>query len=308
MAGRRILYLATLLGSLVFCYFYQEWFAVFLLTGVVLLPVLSLLISLPAMLTVQVELQCPDQVVLKAPAVAKLRLSCGMPQPPVRCRLRLQSSLTGESAEYALGEQLATEHCGLLRITLVKGWIYDYLGLFRRQIREEKEYTLLVMPKPVRTGEPPQLRQYMANAWRPKRGGGFSENHELRLYRPGDDLRQIHWKLAAKTGSLILREPMEALRGGAVLSLELSGSEDVLDKKLGKLLWLSRYLLDHHLPHEILCLTGDGTVRFSVADEGALKSALAALLASPVAHPGQRLPQEAEGAWHYRIGGDADAV
>lgn len=306
MARRRILYLVILLGCLVFCYMYQEWFSAFLLMGVLLLPVLSLLLSLPAMLTVGVGLQCPEEAVLRSPAAAKLRLTCQMPAPPVRCKLRLSSSLTGESAQYALEEQLATEHCGLLHITIVQGWIYDYLGLFRRRVREEKEYTLLVLPKPVRTPEPPELRRYIANAWRPKRGGGFSENHELRLYRPGDDLRQIHWKLAAKTGNLIIREPMESLRGGAVLSLELSGSEAVLDEKLGKLLWLSRYLLENHLPHEILCLTGNGEVRFSVADEGELKTALAALLASPVASAEQRLPAEGPGAWHYRIGGGAD--
>ena len=51
MAGRRIVYLATLLGCLVFYYFYREWFSWFALTLVFLLPFLSLALSLPAILT-----------------------------------------------------------------------------------------------------------------------------------------------------------------------------------------------------------------------------------------------------------------
>ena len=39
-----------------------------------------------------------------------------------------------------------------------------------------------------------------------RRGEDRSEMFQLREYRAGDDIRQIHWKLSAKTDELILRE------------------------------------------------------------------------------------------------------
>lgn len=59
MALRRLLYLTALEGCLVLYVFYREWMAWLLLLAVVCLPVFSLLISLPAMLTVKTSLHCP---------------------------------------------------------------------------------------------------------------------------------------------------------------------------------------------------------------------------------------------------------
>lgn len=308
MIKRRLLYLAILLACLVFFYFYQAWFAAFFLICVCLMPFLSLLISLPALLTARVLLQCPTEAALHAPVSAQFLLRCALPQPPVRGKLRVRSCITGEEAVYAMGEPLPTEHCGQLQISVVNGWLYDYLGLFRRPIRDSREYSLLVLPKPIRAPEPPQLQQYLASMWRPKPGGGFSENHELRLYRPGDNLRQIHWKLAAKTGKLIVREPMEPLQGGAILRIELSGSEDVIDEKLGKLLWVSQHLLDKHLPHQILCLTGNGILRCPVSDPTSLQEALTSILTAPMAPADAHLPKDDGSAWCCQIGGDRDEV
>ena len=59
----------------------------------------------------------------------------------------------------------------------------------------------------------PDLDRYIARAWKPKSGGVCRRNHELRLYRPGDSLNQVHWKLTAKTGKWMIRQPMEPQRG-----------------------------------------------------------------------------------------------
>ena len=39
-----------------------------------------------------------------------------------------------------------------------------------------------------------------------RRGEDRSEVYQLREYRPGDDIRQIHWKLSSKLDELILKE------------------------------------------------------------------------------------------------------
>jgi hypothetical protein len=162
------------------------------------------------------------------------------------------------------------------------------------------------MPIPEQPMPPPDVDSYLTQAWRPKAGGGFSENHELRLYRPGDSLQQIHWKLSAKTGNLILREPLEPLRNRLLLRLDLSGTAGQIDRKLGILLWLSRYLLSKQLPHYWQVMTEGGVQTFSCQDEYTLLTSLDRLLQCKPAISGSVLDTPANAAWWHYIGGEAD--
>lgn len=302
MTGRRILYLAAVGGCMVFYLAYREWFSWFALVGVLCLPWLSLLLSLPAMLSLRLRTQCPTEAQMGEAAVVTLVGECRLPQPLLRGKLRILHAISGQQTEVKDGGALPTEHCGQINIQPVKAWVYDYLGLFRLPVRRTSGCAMLVRPKSIALTEPPDLSRYRENAWKPKSGGGFAENHELRLYRPGDNLRQIHWKLSAKTGKLILREPMEPVRGLAVLVLELNGAPEEIDRKLGLLTWLSGYLLQQEVPHRIVCLTGQGQEAFSVEREEDLPKAIDALLRAPSAKDGETaLPVPA--AWQYHIGG-----
>ena len=150
--------------------------------------------------------------------------------------------------------------------------------------------------------EPPALNKRPMRLWRPKPGGGFSENHDLREYRPGDSLRLIHWKLASKTKKLIYREPVEALRDKAVVSVSLAGTPEELNQKLGSLLWLSRYLLEKEMSHELRCATGGGEYDFPVTDAESLDLAMFHLLQLPASDMAA-MPQTEDAYWHHHIGG-----
>ena len=80
---------------------------------------------------------------------------------------------------------------------------------------------------------------------------------DLREYRPGDSLHEIHWKLSAKTDKLIVREAEEPNRGLIVLSFDFSGSRAQLDSTLRQLLWLSGWLTDREVVHQIDWLDPD---------------------------------------------------
>lgn len=305
MFGRWITYLLTLIGSLVFYGFYKEWFSWILLLAVVFLPWLSLLLSLPAMLTVKADLRCPVKTCVGMPVRITMRLTSKFPVPPVRCTLRLANSLTGERFLGKPGEMIPTKHCGMLTITYPQMFAYDYLGLFSRRLHREDSCRVYIEPKPVAVQKLPQPEGKQAAGWKPKPGGGFSENHDLRLYRPGDDLRHIHWKMAAKTGKLIYREPMEPIQKGYVLTLSLSGSPEQLDRKLGQLVYVSRSLLGKNLPHEVRCLTGKGVKQFSVTDEATFEEGLHTLLGSPLAEA-EAVPAAENVLWQHHIGGGGD--
>ena len=306
MTERRLIYLASLVGAVVFYVCYQEWFSWFALLLIAGIPWLSLALSLPAMLTFRGEPTGPAAVEMGTPAKTKLMGKCRAPLPPFRGKLRVTRCSTGEQWRYKGGMVLPTDHCGGLKITAEKVRVCDYLGLFTLRVRRTEARTVLVRPRPVAMGEIPSLDRYLARAWRPKPGGGFAENHELRLYRPGDNLNQVHWKLTAKTGKLILREPMEPERGLVLVTMNLRGTAEELDRKFGRLLWLGRLLLEKNVHFEIRVLTGEGVKAWPVAGEDELGQAVDELLCTPPGLEGDLREKQYRASWHCYIGGGPD--
>ena len=258
------------------------------LAVLVVLPFLSLLLSLPALSRIRIQPSGPERLEMGQEGKLWLLGSCDLPMPPFRGWLRLRRCLTGESWRYQENKGLLTDHCGGICITTEKLKIFDYLGLFAFRARHPAEITVIVRPTPIPVPLQEDLQRYLARAWRPKPGGGFSEQHELRLYRPGDPMNQIHWKL-----------------GLLLLTLNLRGTDEELDRKFGRLLWMGGHLLGQGLSFEIRALTGNGLLTFPVAGEEALWKAVDTLLCSSPTAEGDLRQQVTNAAWQYHVGGDA---
>ncbi|MBO5317500.1 MAG: DUF58 domain-containing protein [Oscillospiraceae bacterium] len=303
MLGRRITYGTVLACSFLFYCFFEEWFAWILLLMTACLPIFSLAVSLVPMLMTKWTFCCPQRVQVGVPARIAPELSGPLPAPPVRCRVKLQNRLTGDRYVGEPGEHVPTDHCGLVSVTCHKPYIYDYLGLFRWKLKNHPERALYVWPRPIAQDLPATVAQRTVTLWRPKPGGGFSENHDLRLYRPGDDLRNIHWKMAAKTGKLIYREAMEPVQKELQLTLTLSGTPEELDRKLGRLLYLSSRLLEQELTHQVVCHVEKGCLTLPVTDVPSQEQMLRTLLATP-ATKGEAIPPEERSSLACYIGGE----
>ena len=295
-----------LLGTMVYYLASGEWIAWILLLTAAGLPWLSLLLSLPAILGFQAAPAGVDVLEQGEEAEIWLLGSCASPMPPFKGHIRVQSCFTGRSWRYEPDRGLSTEHCGGYRVRVEKAKICDYLGLFAFRARKTKEQTILVRPREMPVSDLLDPQRIELGSWVPKPGGGFSENHEHRLYRPGDNLNQLHWKLSAKVGDLLLREPMDPVRGAVLLTVSLRGDPDTLDRKLGRLLWVGRYLLERELDFEIRALTGSGVLSSHVADQPDLQKAVDRLLCAPVAEEGASWGDGIDACWQYHIGGDAD--
>jgi hypothetical protein len=90
-----------------------------------------------------------------------------------------------------------------------------------------------------------------------------------------------------------------------LLTLELRGSPEELDYKLGRLLWLSRWLAGKQLSHQVCCLTGSGMCHLPVSNETEADAAVNTLLnASPATADMQ--PVYPQALWRCHIGGNAD--
>ncbi len=306
MTGRRIWYLTALIVALAFYISYGEWFSFILLLWVAGLPWLSLILSLPAIATFRLDPEAPEFVSRREKAEAVLIGSSRFPLPPFKGKLRLKSCQTGAVSRYRPEQGLPTMHCGGITVTVKRPRVCDYLGLFAFPTRTQGGKTVLIRPEPIPVPETPELKDMQPRAWKPKPGGGFAENHELRDYRPGDSLNQVHWKLTAKTGVMTIREPMEPQRDLMLVTMDFAGEAEELDQKMGQLQWLGEYLLEQEAPFQLRVLTGAGIRTFSVATQRELKQAVDALLRAPVAEEGSIQDQGYAASWLYHIGGQRD--
>ena len=301
MTGRRITYLGILGGCLVFYFCYQLWLSWILLLAVAILPWLSLLLSLPAMIQFRAEVELPDHAEKNEVVHTFLWGLSDLPQPRFLGRLIREDLITGQTRRHRARKPLPTERCGGVRIRVKRLRVCDYLGLFSLPVRAPMPKIMVVRPDPVPMEDMPDLTHAVPRAWKPKHGGGFAENHELRLYRPGDSLNQVHWKLSAKTGQLILREPMEPIRDRLVLTMDL---KDDIDLTCGRLLWLSRSLLHRQIPHEIRCLTGSGVIIHFISNEAELNAAMDDILCHPRISERTLRDRMVGAVRQYHIGGD----
>ena len=305
MLGRRICYLVGVVSCFVFFLFYKEWFSWLLLVGVLWLPFLSLLISLPALHTEKFHIHAPEEVRAGMPARASLGVDCFFPRLPMRCSIRLHNRLTGERYTGMPGELVPTDHCGQMDIECSGLWVYDYLGLWRFSKKAKMHAVVDIFPRSLPERHIPTPEQMPVRSWKVKPGGGVAENYDLRPYRPGDELRQIHWKVSAKVGSLIYREAMEPAQKRVVLTLTLSGTPEELDRKLGRVQGVSTQLLNRGAPHIIYCQTEAGILTLEVTDMKSQEQAMRSLISGKPTQGEAELTAH-DALWQCRIGGGAD--
>ena len=305
MWGRRISYLIMVVCCFLFFCFYKEWFSWLLLWCVLWLPLVSLLLSLPAIFTVRLRIQAPAEVRIGMPARAPLFLDGPFPDVPVKCQLRLVNELNGERFVGKPGELIPTAHCGHIVMRCSKLWVYDYMGLWRFPKKADVQSSVLVLPRPLPDRQLPTPENMPVRSWKIKPGGGIAENYDLRPYRPGDEMRQIHWKVSAKTGKLIYKEALEPVQRQAVLTLTLSGTPEQLDRKLGRVYGISWQLISQGSPCRVCCRTASGLLELDVTDRDALEQTMRTLLGAATTM-GESAFTIRDALWQRRIGGDPD--
>jgi len=155
-------------------------------------------------------------------------------------------------------------------------------------------------PRPTPPAKPPNTVALPRGViLRPKPGGGFSEEHDLRPYRNGDTMRSVHWKVSAKFDSLTIREPLIPQAHSRLLhAARWSGARE-RDLILGRLRWVSGFLLEWELPHFVKL--GDGGPIADIAKVEDLHDYLYLLLGGmPEAIPIPAVPVRF--AWVYKVG------
>ena len=259
---RRITYAALVGLAVLFQIFFRFYLSTFTLVLVLVLPVLSVLLSLPAVLGASLSLSASAPTVVQGETARfRLTLRAGAGLPLIRPRVRLSwtNQLTGEGGRvllYPAGEaglEVCPAHCGRLVCRVEGAWACDLLGLFPLPLRAPGPASLLSLPRPLELEVNEGLLGGRSEGatLRPRPGGGPGEDYDLRDYRPGDPLRSVHWKLSSKRDELVVKEVLEPQRAALVLTYDHFGPPEELDRAFARLRSLSLWLLARDRPHHV---------------------------------------------------------
>ena len=174
MAYRRLAYAALLGGAVLFQIVFRFYLSTFTLALVLLLPLLSVLLSLPSVLGCTLLLTSAAPTVVQgedAVFQVRLRSRTRLPLPRLQARLHWSNQLTGaggrvrwvrwEPVRTAPGApptlELATPHCGRLICRAERAWTCDLLGLFPLPIPTGRPAAVLILPPDMEQALPERL-------------------------------------------------------------------------------------------------------------------------------------------------------
>lgn len=139
----------------------------------------------------------------------------------VKMQLQMENVSTGEKMHYWINagskkiERIPVvfkaEHCGNIQISIRKCWIYDILFILKDKKKIKEMQTVAILPEchllPVEVTR--KTREFIADAEEysdRESGDDPSELYQLREYRDGDSMRDIHWKLSVKADEMLVKE------------------------------------------------------------------------------------------------------
>ena len=293
MWHRRILYALALISAALFQIFYDRYLARYVLACVVSLPILSLLLAIPAALRLRLRLEGSGTECRRG-TTSQWRICVErrtfLPVPRLTARLRFTNDLTGWTEKKRVSfDRLSAEeqvfpvqagHCGRVACQVTRVRMLDSLGLFALPVHRPVPAAALVLPVRSRSEKLPSLEFPNAPAASEGKQKIPNGDYELRDYRAGDPLRSVHWKLSSKRDELVVREWQGSDAPKVILAVDRFGDSERLDRVLDRFYSLSMSLLEKDCPH-LAQWEEQGEVRtVSIPDREALQACLGEMLSS----------------------------
>lgn len=192
----------------------------------------------------------------------------------------------GRQQERILSGLMTAAQAGCYEICLRRVRIYDMTGLFcidsRKAVRNEK-VSLVVLPTiyPVSIRISEAVRNFAGDAEvydSLRSGSDTSEPLKLRPFQDGDKLRNIHWKLSAKTDELLVR--VGSMPRGCPVTVLVEEKSGIGKAQMQCAASLSFTLMDLECPHYVAWYSRywQDVVRIRVDDEESCYECLLYLL------------------------------
>ena len=219
--------------------------------------------------------------------------------------LTAENLMTGEKTSYQLmtgikckGESqipfvMKSEFCGCIQVTVNKITLYDVTGIWKKVFAIDESAETVILPDTFVTDihmVPGMLADNESIEYsNEKPGDDMSEIFGIREYMPGDNIRNIHWKLTGKCDELMVRLPSLPMENSVLLLMETSGelsgqdnekAAAVYDAMAEIFITMSQNLLQNDITHEIAWYDHRDSILISLSIEreddllGALKKLL----------------------------------
>lgn len=253
MTVKRVIYIIFLLLAGLFSILYNVYFTMILFFAVLILPAFLLLLAWISLKKVEVKVLAEHALTEKNKDVevrfditnrSKLPIPrleicytyCNEISGTVK-RAGVELSVDGYSTAYTT-LNLKSEHCGNIRITVLRLRCYDFISVGRAIRKVSSSATISVMPSIhpmagdiIRKTADMEMQEESIHYLEHKPGNDPSEIFGVRDYKDGDRPSQIHWKLSRKNHRLIMKEYSQPLRDQAILYLAFQNG-DKGEKKL----------------------------------------------------------------------------
>lgn len=146
---------------------------------------------------------------------------------------------------------VGSKYAGRLKIRVTKVKIYDCFGLIGMDCNQDIYAHLTVQPdtfETLITLLPDIHSNDESDVYSQERmGSDLSETFQIRDYVPGDNPRQIHWKLASKFDKLIVREPSLPIIQNILVFWERTGEKgdfEIIDAQAEIIVSICKCLVD----------------------------------------------------------------
>ena len=288
---------------------YPFWFSLYLLVVVLLLLPFDFLISLPGMLTRHVTLSSPKFLEKGDDGIVVITTHQRSKYPIRQIKVRVKFSgdyfsawrrfLVGANDGDRYEISIDTSHTGISRFETTCSWAVSIIGLICMPAKISSKASTLILPAPEKPPNTVPLPRGII--LKPKPGGGFSEDYDMRPYRLGDPIRSVHWKVSAKFDSLIIREPLIPPAHSRLLHIQRWNDAKERDLILSRLRWVSDYMLKWDLAYFIR-LGDDGPIA-EISANADLMNYLFLVLSNQVDDIQTPATIPVHFAWVYRVTG-----
>ena len=240
MKRSRVLWVLWLLLAAVYCLIRNDSFGYLLLACSLVLPFLSGILTGRSAkgLTAEVTVSAGGEKNAALDGTLLLKNKSLVSAGRLVCTIRCENLLTGEietselpaavpaKGQAQVGFSLKSRHAGRIRVTLEAVRSVDPFGLFSFAAPMAGEASAVTLVEPQSFGLEIQIAygesaNMDSDEYSMKKAGyDPSETFAIREYRPGDRIRQIHWKLTEKFDNLMVRDYGLPIQNTILLLLE----------------------------------------------------------------------------------------
>ncbi len=302
MAKPRLEYLIFIAGLVAFHIFYMDHISFFVLVFFLVLPFLSLALSLISgmRVTASIEDMSGKTIGRGTMLPVRIRLTSRALFGGVRVfmKIRLTNEMFGtedvrvlrfvtQKKTQAIVTQIECEQLGEVTAEIVKAKTFDFMGLFAIPAKiERRETSAYVIPgqKEIELSleaRPAALAEY-SEMVENQPGSDFTEFFQVREFRDGDPVSRIHWKLSERLSTLMIREGSRPFENRVVLAIDLPGvdDEELTEQLLETFAAVSSWMTQAEIAHRILWWneSTNEVAELTIDNEGDYWSALFGLL------------------------------